>query len=241
MERGGIEPEEKDCQKNLEGVQFLDEEIDHDREDGKVFLQDSSWGAINFIRSDGGLPARTFSPADVRLLCLQMWRRDVPVSFYAVWLGPVSHALLSLSATVRDVHEECTKVPLSLVPRKLSGSFPRRKGYDEDGMPPGVQESRPCDGRARPEKASDKESLERRSAAQELDYLGFHLLTLTRMFTVTKKNPPRMNRIDGKLLKKANQGRGMVSAAMLVSFCDMAVSLTFFVPLERFYSRSLYN
>ena len=77
--------------------------------------------------------------------------------------------------------------------------------------------------------------------AQELDHLGFHLSTLTGLFTVTAKKQVRMRRKAGKLLRQASQGCGMVSAAMLSSFCDMAVSLTLAVPLARFYSRSLYN
>ena len=77
--------------------------------------------------------------------------------------------------------------------------------------------------------------------AQELDHLGFRLSTLTGLFTVTEKKQSRMKRMAGKLLRQASQGRGIVSASMLASFCGMAVSLTLAVPLARFYSRSLYN
>ena len=77
--------------------------------------------------------------------------------------------------------------------------------------------------------------------ATELEHLGFMVSTLTMKFTVTPSKQRRMRRLAGKLLRQASQGRGLVSADLLSSFCGSAVSLTLAVPLARFYSRSLYK
>ena len=79
------------------------------------------------------------------------------------------------------------------------------------------------------------------AGATELEHLGFSVSTLTMKFTVTPAKQRRMRRLAGKLLRQASQGRGLVSADLLSSFCGSAVSLTLAVPLARFYSRSLYK
>lgn len=41
--------------------------------------------------------------------------------------------------------------------------------------------------------------------------------------------------------RQAGQGKGMVTAECLTSFCGSAVSLTLAAPLARFFTRSLYE
>lgn len=77
--------------------------------------------------------------------------------------------------------------------------------------------------------------------ATDLEHLGFAMSTLTMRLTVTPRKQQRMRRIAGKLLRQASQGAGLVSGALLATFCGAAVSLTLAVPLARFYSRSLYR
>lgn len=50
-----------------------------------------------------------------------------------------------------------------------------------------------------------------------------------------------MQRMAGKFLRQASQGKSMMSAEFLTSFCGSAVSLTLTVPLAMFYTRLLYS
>lgn len=60
-------------------------------------------------------------------------------------------------------------------------------------------------------------------------------------FSEADKKQTNMNRMAGKFLRQASQGKGMVSTNCLTSFCGSAVSLTLSVSLARFYTRSLYD
>lgn len=77
--------------------------------------------------------------------------------------------------------------------------------------------------------------------AQELEYLYFHVSTISMRSTATEKRRFRMKRMEGKLLRQSSQGKGTVSAECLTSSCGSAMSLMLSVSFAMLYTRSLHD
>lgn len=55
------------------------------------------------------------------------------------------------------------------------------------------------------------------------------------------KMQTRMHRMAEKLLRQESQGKGLISAALMVTLCGTTVSLTLAMSLVRYRTRALYD
>lgn len=68
-----------------------------------------------------------------------------------------------------------------------------------------------------------------------------HIYTVAMKIFVTSKKVERIRRLSKKILLLAQNNQRLVPASLLRSFCGVCVSVSLALPLERFYTGSLFS
>lgn len=78
------------------------------------------------------------------------------------------------------------------------------------------------------------------AGSRQVDHLGVHIDTEAMKVYLSEAKRRKMLRLSKEFLILVQRNWRLVSLEKLRHFCRVAVSLTLAVPLERFYTRSLY-
>ena len=178
------------------------------------------------------------APRHPRLLPLSIRREVLPMYCPTVWLGALGTLVYEATEASRTVSQIEDALPRSAIHRRVSGGpgAARRQGY-ENGQCEGGEEADCTFWSAGSGEAPYKGCWE---GSQPLDHRGMHLDTVAMRVLVSDKKVTRVRALTKKLLLLAQRNRRLVPLALLRHFCGVCVSLTLALPLDRFYTRSLY-